>query len=539
MKTSTLLFIVICFAILTRSLYLLVFPLQLTDYSLINTAAENFVSGDGLGFMRSTQKDLSTVYFEGLRLWPPLVPLSLSFFIKMTGSAFLANTILLLLILILFHYYLYNLLNRLSINKAGKIIVFLIVALNIDLIKQPGLSDLAAATFSIGATSCYISLILKKTEYSIFKLSIVAFLFFLPAAFRYQYYPLTILFPTLLYASGVYLKDLLLKKNALILFGFILTFITIQELFLFLYTSQPLTQSISMDESGFFPSNLAIIYPFFIKTFASISYIENRFLSFLLPIHQYYSFAIVILLGAWLYFLSKNIIQRKLTSEKNIVNREKTVLLSVLTILLTPILTLLLLSVTHAKQTDGVEGWTYVQEGRYYIGSSILVLVLTTWFIQNNIKHVSKLFFSVGKFCLLLILSYNLLLTASFYKNLITKEVVIKGVNPNSDRKKVEQIIDHLNINATKKVITYNDASLAFYPYKKNVVVTQKISSLNETGFETSQTIQLLIIADKPINNSDSVLIHKTNAKQISSLKRCTIYLAEISPSQQTNIEHN
>ena len=160
MNTERIYILVLIFSFVSRLLYLLYFPLQYTDFYLINTAAENLIDGHGMGYMRTSHTDISSFYFEGLRLWPPMVTATVALFLKITGDPVIANSLAIGIILIFLFYYTDRLLTDLNLNIRTRLLVVLLLGINPDLIKHPGLSDLAAATFLIGACSaCYLSLI--------------------------------------------------------------------------------------------------------------------------------------------------------------------------------------------------------------------------------------------------------------------------------------------------------------------------------------------------------------------------------------------
>lgn len=527
---KTLLTIII-FAFITRLLLLLFFPLQYTDYYLINTAAQNLIDGHGMGFYRSATEDLSQYYFEGLRLWPPLVPFITAVFLKLSGSIPITDFIISTVLLITLFIYLNKLFKLLNLSVPFQVVGYLFVAINPDLIKQPGFSDLAASTFCIAACVYCSSIVTTKTKNNYLTLLVYAFAFFLPSALRYQFYPVTIFFPFAILVSGFCLKDKKIKKQALILLAFVGMLIMSQELFLLKYTSQPLTQSVSMDNRGFFLSNLTFIYPFFLKTFVNLSYIENKFPYVIKHLGQFYSLGILTLFFVWFYKIFNLTKRTKYAPDPSIEIRNYLSVRILLFVSLLPVCILTLLSVIYNSRTGLPGGWTYVKEGRYYIISSILILILSLWYIQNKLKVFSSFVKKTVAIFFAIILIYNSVLTFKFYYNVHTNNIPDKEVYNRADRQKIDSVLTVLSKNGVTTIISSDEPYFSYFPFKENVAIAQKPSMLISKQIHSSKKIQILIVAPKPLTGADSILVSKTFAKQIASLHTSHLFLATMMPT--------
>ncbi len=528
-------FAIVILAFVTRLLLLLYFPLHYTDYYLINTAAQNLVDGHGMGFFRSDSNDLSNLYFEGLRLWPPLVPFVTAVFIKITGSIAITDIVLSILLLITLFIYLNKLFTLLKISAPTQFVGYLFIATNPEIIKQPGLSDLASATFSIAACLYLFKLITASKKQTYLTLLLYGIFFFLPSAFRYQFYPLSVFFPVALFVSGYLLKDRALKKQGILLLLFVSLLIFTQEIFLFFYTAQPLTQSVSMDSRGIFFYNLNFIYPFFLKTFVNFSYIENTLPYVLKYFGNLYSLLISALFLFWLVVLTRYAGKKYSAKAKTTEQREPLSIIILLLVVVIPPLILTALSLMYNSRTGLPGGWTYVKEGRYYIVSSLLILILSLWYVQNRIAEFSKLVRTAGSIFLGGMLLYNTLLTLKFYYNIYNKNIPDKEITNRADRTKIEHIVDTLSNNGITTVICSNEPYFAYYSFKPNVATTQKTDELILRKIQTTKKTQLLLVAQKPISGADSLLIAQTNAKEVASLSTTILFLAVILPSTQQN----
>ncbi|NCU06302.1 MAG: hypothetical protein GXC73_20300 [Chitinophagaceae bacterium] len=526
---------VILWAFVTRLLYLYSFPLRYTDFYLINTAAQNLADGYGMGFIRSSASDLSLPYFEGLRLWPPLLTGTVSQLYKLTGNIYLANNILLFASLSLLFLFTIQLCKLLELTEKSQVCLYVFFALSPELIKFPGLSDLAAATCTLGASVYLLKFLLKKQKLKKSSLFLLAFLFFLPSAFRYQFYVLSLALPVLLFLSSLYLKDNALKKDSLLLILFTFSFLLLQELFLYIYANQPLDKSVSMDKSGFFPYNLLTIYPFFTKTFLNLSYLENVLSSTLAPYRRYYFLISFFLFIVWFV----TIIRALHLNTKNQKKSKKTLIPTILLLVsVLPFFTLSLLSLRYNSRSGEPGGWTYVNEGRYYIVCSVLVLILSIWYVQARIKEMSSTAIKTLYTILILIVTYNAAFTFKFYVNVLKQNFPDREITNRQTRKSIDSIISVYAAHPEPLVITYHEPYFTFHTYKHNVYVTDEIKLFIKKDFRTSKPVRLLAITNKPLSRIDSILVKKTKAHLISEQPTTLLYLASIPASTKTEAKH-
>lgn len=525
--------IVILFAFITRLLLLYCFPLHMTDYMLINSAAQNLIDGHGMGFIRSSPEDLSAFYFEGLRLWPPLVTLSTSLFIKISGSFELTDLLLLTVSLIGLMRALYLFCKEIGLGTRYIFYTFLVFALNPELIKRPGFSDVAAAFFCIWALLVLVKELKKEKRTGIVKLLTISFLFFLPSAFRYQYYPVSLLFPLYMLFSSFYLKDKKLAIWSGLSFVLVTLFIFLQEYLLFVYTSQPIDQSLAMDKKGLFLFNLQSFYPFIFKTFLNISYVENTWSSILNPVRYIYYTITAILLFAIVIFATVFFL-KTLRQQSKTVNQSKLKqslgAFATLPFLLLPVAILVGLSVTHNSRTGQAGGWTYVNEGRYYIVPSILLLLLTFWSVQQK----WTIFSSITKRILISVFAvsiiYNLALTLKFYYNISTNNIPDKELSNRTDRIAAHNYLQTFAKDELPTVITYSEPYFTFFPYIENVAITKKTSLLTGTKLKTTKKIRLLILSKKDTPPADQSLITQYNATPVLIRPNFIIYSAILQP---------
>lgn len=533
MRATRQLQIVILFAFITRLLLLYCFPLHMTDYMLINSAAQNLLDGHGMGFIRSAPEDLSAFYFEGLRLWPPLVTLTTSVFLKLTGSFAIADMCLLTVTLVGFVWVLYLFVKEIGLNSRYILYTFIVFALNPELIKRPGFSDLAAAFFCLWALLVLVRQIKKENQPGLTKLLFISFLFFLPSAFRYQYYPVSLLFPLYLLVSSFYLKNKKLTTWSSLSIVLVLLLIFLQECLLLIYTSQPIEQSLSMDKTGLFFFNLQTFYPFTFKTFLNISYIENTWVHLVNAVRPiYYTITaavlfLVIILSGRFFFAT---IRHQKENEDQSKLKQTLGTFTILPFLLLPVLILVGLSLTHNSRTGQPGGWTYVNEGRYYIVPSILLLLLILWMVQQKWASFSTLTKRILTSLFVLSLVYNLALTLKFYYNLASNNIPDKEISNRADRDAAQDILHSFSEDELPTVLTYSEPYFTFFPYIKNVAITKKTSLLTGKKLQTTKSIRLLIISKKDTPPADLELINQHNARPLFTRPNFIIYATVLHP---------
>ncbi len=527
------LFIVFLIAAITRLLLLYFFPVHLTDYHLIETAADNLTNGYGMGFQRASVQDLSHFYFEGLRLWPPLITLVTALMNHLTGNPLLANFILISVSMLGTLWIVYKLTKTISLNENWSLVLFAFLALNPEVIKQPGLSDVISVFFCLWAILIAIEWIQTSETKTVFQLISISFLFFLPSAFRYQYYPVSIIFPVAILFYGLNTKNKRLTKASLTCLTLVAIFILLQEVLIYSYTGQTITAPVQQDNSGIYPRNLLETYPFFPKTFANTSYLENTWQHFFLP-HRYHYFLLAFLLFCvWCCLLIK-----KLSTSKTIEPSRNFTIGFILSVLLFIILTLAALSLTNQSQQNVHGNWTFLMEGRYFIVPSILLLLLSLWLMQQYYSQKQKRIQKLIQLILSLVLLYNGILTIKFYYNIANRNIPSQKPEGESERTLIGDFLQKkANESTIPLVICTEDPSVGFYPHHKNIAVTESgIKSLSSNTIRTTKAVNLCLIVVKNKGLYTNELSLETKAKTLYQTKNYQIYSIHIEPHQQLKL---
>jgi hypothetical protein len=240
---------------------------------MMHTAVQNLLSGNGLGFHIASTTDLSVTTFRAMNEWPPLPAYLLSVVKAMTGSAYAADMILLGLGMLLLLIVLRALMQVLQLKDQVQSILWIIIGSNPEPFRNLGITDLYGGLFLVWGVLLTIRL-LQQPAASNRQVLIASLFFFLPAAFRYQYYPVIFIYPVFLVVASVLGRQKLLQRQAWLSLSVVFFLLATQVALLLQQTGSG--SYMVKDATGFYPENLVWTYPFLIKSFVNRSYFENQ-----------------------------------------------------------------------------------------------------------------------------------------------------------------------------------------------------------------------------------------------------------------------
>ena len=516
--TTTGLFFV--FALLSRLLYIIYQPLKDTDYELIHIAADNLIAGNGLAFPRTFLNDLSVIYYDPMRYWPPLTAILVAAVKAITNSVVATDMILLFTGMITVMFLLKKMIAALALSPLFQIIAWLILATNPEPFRSIGISDLYGCLFGLWSVLLCIMYFQSTDQHK--KIPVLAsFIFFLPAAFRYQYYPVIFVFPLFMMMAAKILKNPALFRKAIFSFFLVGFFLGLQLLYLS-YSTNSIIFAYN-DPKGFFPSNLAFMYPIFIKTVVNSSYIENKLQSFLDWFNQAYlitNLLFFIIVYIWLtgYFLHT---YRKIKKGFYEISNDGGVLLQFLFFAVSTavIFTLVAASLIYNSRSGKFGGWTYVGEARYYMIPALLFLMMLLKILQQYIHRSKIIALALG-----LVLTCNTALWCKFIYNIFTDNLSKKEIQNITDRAAIEQKIIDLQKNSLPVIVSYTEPYFAFFSVRKQYAITKKVNFLLDSGYKTSAPVQLLIITEKLPGVKEADFLLRNHAKEVFTGGRCKMF---------------
>jgi hypothetical protein len=509
-------------AVIFRTVYIFLYPPQGNDHELIHAAVDNLLSGNGLSFTVASTNDLSLTAYHPMTEWPPLVAYLLSIFKAVLGSADAADlsimSIGMLLLLVVVH----NIMKLLQLTEGSRIILWIIIAANPCPFGNLGISDLYSALFMLWGV-LFLLRFFKQPQVHTAQLMAASVFFFLPAAFRYQYYPLIFVFPALLILSGKLKKDVQLLKKGLLSLSIVFFLLSFQVALLYQHSGT--ATYIADDETGFYPQNLLAAYPFLVKTFLNSSYFENKLLLMgrenMIPYYTICLLITVLLLSKTFIYLLKQVKTFNVSSEES-AETLKLSRLAVFTVAISIVFLLAALSVYYSPQVKESGGFfTYVKEGRYYIVSSLLFLVLFASLIQSYVLQFKLNWqMPIRRLAIATLLLINVSLFGKFLFNASTGNLVDFKERRQQNRDMVQNEIESLaNKYKLPVVAASEDKDLIYYPHIKDYGIVKSFKELLHKGIHTSQPIQVVLVTEKKLSKKETYFIQQRGAKEVFSNK--------------------
>lgn len=520
-KTATLFFLV---AVLVRGAYFFYFTPFGTDQVMIHTAVDNLLLGKGLTFPIANLQDLSIVHFQPMNEWPPLVGY-LIYVVKVVvvstrGTDMILMTVGVFLLLLA----LKRIMKHIEMNAVFQSVLWIIIAINPEPFFKAGISDVYSCLCMLWGVSLCLGFV-KAKSIKTHQLLVASLIFFLPAAFRYQYYPVIFICPIYLIIAGRVLKqtDLFKKgKWALLLVAMLL----ITQIAL-LYFQTGAAARIAEDKIGIYLENLVHMYPFLIKGFLNTSYLENILFtkngSALIFVNSLYFIVTAYLLlkvGTFLTSHYKSTVQQPPT-EKKILYLNKSFLLF---ISLGIVLLLSLLSLIYSPQINPYGIFTYVKEGRYFLVPTFLLLLVTTSVLQEHLVHLQGQMFKFYKTLIVFIVLSNLSLFGKFFYNILSGKQKVQGTSWAKERNDVFKIIESQKQIFKRPIVAVGNNYFSYQSVPENYGIIKKLKQLETLPIKTTKPIQLLIFTQLKPSTEEELFINENKPALLFVGTKCRVY---------------
>lgn len=521
--------------VIFRISYLFIYPPHGTDHEMLHTAVQNLLSGNGLGFYVSNPANLSEIHFRYMNEWPPLAAWMLSIAKAMTGSAFAADMLLLGFGTLLLLVVLRALMQVLQLKPHAQSLLWLVVLSNPEPFRNLGITDLYGSLFLLwGVLLCIRTLQAPALRNR--QLVVAGLFFFLPAAFRYQYYPLVLLFPLFLLVAARLQQNRLQVRQAWLAASVVFFLLAAQITFLIQQAGAP--AYMAPDARGFYPENLVLAYPFLLKAFANVSYFENLMVAHIGGWLLLVYYALVYFVSMFLCTQLLLHIIRRMRTAAQLKNNEAvvhhTIHLVLMGTALGVVLLLSALSLVYDQQRSPASplGFTYVKEGRYFSAACLLLLLLTARLLQQRSMPPFRLpqwtllrlprpyrWALAGLFVL------NLSLFGKFLVNAATQPASAFQANWKPERKEVESVINTLqNKYDLPVVVAAAHKYFNFQSLGSNTGALQNYRDLLSSGIRTSNPVQLVLITGKQLSDEELKFVYQKQAVQVYSGKRTRVF---------------
>ncbi len=391
---------------LFRLWYALYFLVYGNDTISQQFAADQFLDGHGITHPLLTSTALDSLVYQPMAKWPLTLTLVQAFLYAMISDWITVAQVLTIVSVILFFWLVYKTVHLLGFSGQFQFITWVLLLTNPLLFHEFGVADWMGLAAYAGGFYCF-SAFLKQPERRVIWLLAASFCLYLPAAFRYQYYPLVVFFPAFALYVSWKMKNPAAVKNAWLL-SIGSAFFLLLQMGLFRWYAGGV-ENLFPQTSGWYWANLLQADPFVLKSVFRADYFIFKFPAYSGDIRSGFLFLSLIL-----FLLAIVLIQGRkkaaAASPEQAVNRF--LRMSILLIAGFFFLFLSLLSVKNPPVAFGFMNLNFVGETRYYSPVMYLLMLLLIWLLQENKNRI------LWRGSALLLLLCNTLLWVKFLINM-------------------------------------------------------------------------------------------------------------------------
>lgn len=361
---------IICFlfAIANRIIYTTLYSLIGTDTKIQITYSQNLMAGKGIGITKYFTNNLSHAVFDNQQMFPPGFSITIIPFLEFSGgNEFTAVLIFDLMVAVLFVITVRYLANMISLpGRLVNIITIVAGCSQYIFFSSWSSTDAIGLCLILLALTETIGIIEKRGEIGLLRIFGISVLFCLPFFFRYMYFPLAIIFPSIILILGAIFSYKKLKTTGLKLLLISVSLVVILLISNLLISGNAMfVQTIG---KGIYFNQLIHWYPFLPASFLNLDFGAQLFqkitgisytsaMWFFEIANMIIFFTLLILLGRFIKF------SRKTPS----LSKYLTFIISGSIISLSIILLLAYLSLTYKELPWGLTPvWTYVRDERYF-----------------------------------------------------------------------------------------------------------------------------------------------------------------------------
>jgi hypothetical protein len=383
----------IIFAIANRIVFATLYSIIGRDARVQITLAKNFLAGKGLGVTKYFAADLNTPVFDTTQLFAPGVSFIIMPFLKLfNNDDYKAVMALDIVICIFFVIAVRSLGKKAGLPIALNNILTLIAGCTQYTFFMSGTSsDTIGLTFILFGLSILVELIENPGRKKPVTLLLYSFIFFLPSFFRYMYLPVSVLFPIIIIAFGIFYKNKTLRITGTWLFVFAVSFI----IFMLSLSSWLNGNSLYVIDTGrgIFFDQLIHWYPYIPAAFINIDFGAQLIakVTGVKYINAIIFFEVVNII--FFLFLVFQLVRWFLLKRIQL-NKSSIFILSGTAISLCILSLLAYFSLTYKPQLYGIYLWNYNYESRYfafiYIFLPILILLFLSFYKSFSKSFIFK-----------------------------------------------------------------------------------------------------------------------------------------------------
>jgi hypothetical protein len=176
---------------------------------------------------------------------------------------------------------------------------------------------------------------------------------------------------------------------------------------------------------------------------------------------------------------------------------------------------LTVLSLRYDMQSKAM--FTYVREGRYFIISTLLFLLLFSSLAQSFVLKLNFQWqFSARRLAFASLMIINLSLFGKFLYNSATNNLKdLKGKRQEQRQFVLHEIEELIQKNKLPVVAASQNRDLIYYPNIKDYGIVRNFKDLFQKGIHTSQPVQIVLVTGKKLSNEEAAFVKQKGAKEI------------------------
>lgn len=523
----------IIIAIVNRIIFATLYSTIGRDARMQITFTKNLLAGKGLGVTKYFTADLNNPVFDTVQHFPPGFSFAIIPFIKLFNNDEYKAVLAFDIVTVFFFVFAVRIVAKaVGLSLALRNILMLIVGCSQYTFIMSGTStDTIGLTFVLLGLIFLIKIITHSGQLKPTTLLLYSLVFFLPSFFRYMYLPVSILFPVLIFLSGIYAKNKALRSTGFKSGLYVMFLIFIMLFLSYLYSGSSVY--VYDTKRGVLFNQLVHWYPYIPASFINLDFIA-QIVARVSGISYTNAFKIFEALNVILLAFLLLVLIRYLFPLKKIqLTKTSVFILSGSAISLSILLLLTYFSLTYEPQLYGIYLWNYNYESRYFAFIYIFLPIILLLCVSAYTSLIKKFFFKCIIFTGLFILFLEVIHGVYYnVKIVMMKPEVIAIRDRVADYQQFPDMIKELGSKYPEHEILVSASDQVFLQSASQMGYKAifDYTNLNTTNLHVSKKSILLF----PVHETDEWMMKEYLQKKKPTLLTKTagtlFYLEEIDP---------
>ena len=522
----------ILFAIANRIIFTTLYSTIGRDARVQITLAKNFLAGKGFGVTKYFAADLNIPVFDTTQLFAPGISFTIMPFLKLfNNNEYNALLALDIVLCILFVLAVRSLGKKAGLSIALNNILTLIAGCFQYTFFMSGTSaDTIGLTFILFGLSILVDIIEKPGRRKLIILVLYGLVFFLPSFFRYMYLPVSVLFPLIIFAYGVFNKNRSLRVTGVWLFVFVISFI-ILTLSLSSWSNGN-SLYVFNTERGIFFDQLIHWYPYIPAAFINIDFVAQLIakVTGVNYIDAFIFFEVINII--FFLFLIFQLLRWCLFKRIQLI-KSTVFIISGTAISLCILCLLAYFALTYKAQVHGIYLWNYNYESRYFAFIYIFLPVLLLLFLSFYSSLLKNFILKCILFAAAFLLFIEVLHGVYYNAKILTRQKDVLAMKDwEADYKQFPKMLKELTAKYPQHeiLISASDQSFLHNASEMGYKAIFDYTSLNKIDLKVEKKSILLF----PIHETDVWImkeyLERRNPVVMTKLAGTVFYIEQLSP---------